>query len=180
MHPRQIIREAVAGILDGATAAGSRVYRTRKIPHRREELPVINVYTLEESIDPESLNMSPRELQRDITLVLECWVSAADDRVDDTMDALAEQVEAAMHADFYLSDTAADSMLQSTSLQVMEEGDRLLGMVALVYSVMRRDVVPAVPDDLEDFLTAGVTHNLGNAVHPDEVAEDVVTVQEVA
>lgn len=185
MHPRTLIRYAVAALLvAAATAAGTRVYRTRKVPHRTAELPVINVYTLEESTRDESQRTSPRELERDISLVLECWVTASDEKIDDAMDDIAKQVEDAMHADFYLPDpqgeeTAADSMLQSTTLEVLEQGDRLLGMAALVYSVTRRDIVPAAPT-LDDFLRFRAVYNLGNEVHPNEVAEDTVTVQEVA
>lgn len=180
MHYRQAIRTAVQALLLNATDAGERVYRTRKIPHRRAELPAISVYADEESVDDESLSRSPRELQRTVSLVIEGWVSATDDQADDAMDALAEQIEAAMGADFYLGETAADSVLSSTVLTTVEDGDRILGMVALVYDVLYRAVVPAPPASLDDFTTAGVTYNLGNAVHPDEVAEDVVTVQEVA
>lgn len=172
MHPRKVIRSAVHAILLNATAAGTRVYKSRKVPHRKAELPVINIYTLEENIEEDSISMAPRELERNISLVLEGWVAVPDDAPDDAMDDLAEEIETAMHADFYLGDTVSDSILQSTVLDIFPDGDRLMGMVALVYSVTKRSIVPTPPDNLDDFERAGVTHNASGAI-----AEDLVTVE---
>lgn len=177
-HPRKLIRHAIRDALDGATAAGARVYATRKLPLRRIELPAVTVWTLEESVAADSRESAPRELERELSVVIEGWVSVAGDAADDAMDDLAEQIEAAMNADRYLGDTAADSVLDSTAMEVVEDGDRLMGLVALSYSVTYYTEVAEDGAPVDDFLTAEVTHDLGGNVHPDEVAVDLVTIQE--
>lgn len=176
-HQRKLIRQAVRTLLDGATAAGARVYATRVLSLRRQELPAISVYTLEESVEGDSVTHAPRELTRGMPLIIEAWVAPGDAAaVDDAMDDIAEEIETAMHADPYLTDTAAESVLDSTTLEVVQEGDRLMGLVALTYQVTYRTFAPVAPvlDDLE---TVHATYNLGNEVHPDEVAQDSIAVE---
>jgi hypothetical protein len=176
-HQRQVIREAVRTALLGATAAGSRVYETRVVPNRLTELPALAVYTLQDTVDQEESNTSPRELRRELDLVIEGWV-AAGTNADDAMDALALEVETAMHADPYLGGAVADSMLDSTSLEVLDEGDRFTGWFVMTYSVTYFTLAPEAPAALDDFERAGVTHDLGGDVHEDDQAEDLFTVQE--
>jgi hypothetical protein len=178
-HPRQEIRSAVRAALLGTTASGERVYTNRKLPHQFRELPAINIYTLEETVVDGGMNMAPRELTREMALVIEGWVAVSDEQPDDAMDALAGEIETAMHADFYFGGTAADSILDSTTLEVLDDGDRLMGMVALIYTIKYRTVVPVPPESLEDFERAGVTYNLGNQVQLDDAAQDLVEVTEV-
>lgn len=173
-HQRQVIREAVHAALLGATSAGSRVYETRVVPNRLPELPALSVYALQDRVDQErSDTTAPRELQRELDLVVEGWV-AAGGNADDAMDALALEVETAMHADPFFGGAAADSMLDSTSLEVLDEGDRFTGWFVMTYTVTYFTRAPAAPEDLDDFETAGATHNLAN----DNQAEDVFDVQE--
>lgn len=177
MHQRKLIRDAVTSILiAAATAAGSKVYPTRVLPFVLPELPVISVYTLDESVDPDSANTAPRELTRTLSVVIEA-MSAPGPDIDDTMDALALEIETAMHADPYLGDVCVDSLLASTEIESIEEGDREVGWMALTYSVTYRTEAPDAPTNLDDFNTAYATHNLGNDVHTDEDAEDSITVQ---
>jgi hypothetical protein len=177
LHPRARIRHAVRDLLDGATAAGGRVHATRVVPYRRADLPAISVYTLEESADPDSRLTAPRKLTRDVSLVIEGWV-APGDNVDDAMDALALEIERAMHADPYLGDSAADSLLDSTSLEALEQGDRLMGLVLMTYQVTYRTYAPEAPEDLDDFITVASANTLGGTVDESAAAQDVFTVQE--
>jgi len=180
-HERQVIRVAVRDLLiAAATAAGANVHATRKIPRRMSELPALAVYTLEESVDDDSVLSAPRELTRRVSLVIEGLVAqAAGTSVDDDLDALALQVEEAMHADPYLGGTAGESVLSGTELDVVEESDRLLGWCALTYDVTYRTFAPRPLADaaMDDFETVAATHNLGNAVHVDDDAEDLFTVE---
>jgi hypothetical protein len=178
-HQRTLIRGAVVAQLLGATAAGARVYPTRILPLRRIELPAISVYTLEEAVTAASLSTAPRELSRELPVMIEGWV-APGDNVDDAMDALALDIENAMHVDPYLADTAAESILDSTVMEVVEDGDRMMGLVVLTYAVTYRSLAPEAPTDLDDFLSVKATHNLGGQVHEDDDAEDEFVVQEVA
>ena len=178
-HQRTLIRGAVVAQLLGATAAGARVYPTRILPLRRPELPVISVYTLEEAVTAASLATAPRELSRELPVMIEGWV-APGDNVDDAMDALALEIETAMHADPYLADTAAESILDSTVMEVVEDGDRMMGLVVLTYAVTYRTSAPEATADMDDFLRMRSTQDLGGDVHEDIDAEDEFVVQEVA
>lgn len=176
MHQRQVIREAVRDLLIAAsTAASTRVVATRTLPYRKNELPAISVYTLEETVDGESVNTAPRELTRNLQLEIAGWVTAADD-VDDQMDALALQIEFAMDADRYLADSAAECVLDGTTMGIQGDGDNLMGLVTLTYAVTYRTMAPEAPTDLSDFTTAAVTYNQGDAQADAAAAHDIVTV----
>lgn len=174
-HPRQEIRHAVAAQLTGKTAAGGRVFRTRKVPYQGVELPALAVYTLEESVEDDG-DSAPRELQRSIQLAVEGVVEGTED-VDDALDALALEVETALHADDTFGGKASDSMLSSTELDVFEDGERTVGLVRLVYAVTYYSTAPEAVA-LPDFTTADIRHNLSNAVHPDNEARDNLTLEE--
>lgn len=177
-HPRKVIRHAVVDLLTAAsTAAGARVFATRVEPIKRTALPTISVYTLGEPVRPGADQTAPRELTRDVKVEIAGWVAHSDSlSVDDAMDDLAEQIEAAMDADPYLGGAAGDSVLESTEIEVRDDGERLIGIVALTYSVTYR-TSPEAPADLDDFLRAGVTHQIVGA-EANNTASDLVTVQE--
>lgn len=175
-HPRKLIRQAVAALLVSAdTAAGDRVTATRVEPHRSTELPAISVYTLTEVIDREaSIATAPRELSRVLTLQIRGWVSHSDnDPVDDRMDDLAEEIEAAMDLDRYISDSATDAILVNTETEILEgvgANDPLIGMVTLTYSV---SYLSSLADGTaaDDFLTAAATYQRDGAAADNTVAD---------
>lgn len=181
-HPRKLIRQAVVALLASAnTAAGSRVQGTRVEPHKRAQLPAISVYSLREPVDQGlSANTSPRELTRDVKVEIVGWVAHTDALpVDDAMDDLAEQIESAMDANPELGGKAADSILEETVMQVLEDdgrSDPLIGIVTLTYSVTYR-TSPAAPANLEDFRTVDAAHRIVGAVEANQ-AHEQFTVQE--
>jgi hypothetical protein len=177
-HHRQLIRAAAVDMLTGQTDAGSRVYRTRSLPVRKIPLPAISVYTLEELVTPESVDTAPRELTRELPLLIEGWVRAGEN-VDDAMDELAVQIEAAMHADPYLRDTAAESILDSTVMEVIEDGDREMGLIVLTYAVTYRTLAPEAPTNLDEFLTAPTKYRVPGTTDAND-AEDLIDVREAA
>lgn len=177
-HPRKLIRHAVRDLLaSAATVAGEKVYPTRVVPARGRELPLISVYTLEDDVDPDSVSTAPRELTRELPVVIEAWVQPGDNP-DDAMDDIAEEIEKAMHADPFLGGKVADSVLSSTQMEVIDDGARLLGLVVLTYTATYRTLAPEAPTDLEDFRRAGTDYNLGGELDPDDDVSDLVTVQE--
>lgn len=169
-HPRKLIRQAVVALLAGAnTAASTRVLGTRVEPLKKAQLPTISVYTLSEGVDPASAETAPIELKRDVKVEIAGWVAHTDAlHVDDAMDDLAEQIEAAMDSDYYLGGAAADQMLESTSMQVLEDDGRsadLIGIVTLTYSVTYRTSpanAEAFPTDA--FVTVNATDKLVGGV----------------
>lgn len=179
MHPRKLIRDKVVQLLTGATLAAERVYPTRIVPYKKGgALPVIAVYTLAESVDPQSVQSAPRELTRDLSLVIEAWVDGA--ASDDALDALAEQIECVMERDPFLEGTAAQSVLSETETEVVTEGDRPMGILMLTYSITYRTygATECNPGPQDDFYTAGTTYDIGGTTHAGNHAHDVITVQE--
>lgn len=197
MHPRTAIRQAVVALLQGphaedlptpsyATAAEGRVYPSRIDPFKRNELPAIAVYTISEKVSEDSIDTAPRELRRETELVIEGWVMPDDDTpVDDAMDDLALEIEAALHADPYFNDndedepetTASDSILRSTELQVVIEGERQMGRVTLKYAVTYLTLAPVAPE-LDDFETVNARINLGGEQDEDDETAQTFTVEE--
>ena len=133
-HPRKLIRDAVTAALIGNTSAGVRVYPTRKTEHLENELPVISVYTLSEDSE---LVIRPRELERDLRVMIECMVTA-NENADDDMDALALEVEAAMNADYTFGLTCFESELKSTDMDSVEDSGREVGILEMTYQFSYR------------------------------------------
>jgi hypothetical protein len=177
MHQRKLIRDATVALLANAgTAAGARVTPTRVDAHKKNELPALSVYTLSEQTDADDGSTAPRELWRTLKLEIAGWVAhSAALPADDALDALAEQIEAVMEEGRYLGGTASDSILVSTEVSILSDGDPLLGVITLTYEVSYF-TSPAAPDNLDDFLRAGATAQVDGAA-VDNAANDVIQVR---
>lgn len=181
-HPRKLIRQAVVALLTGATSAGARVQGTRVEPYRASQLPSISVYTLNDPTDTSVT--TDRERTHVLELEIAGFVAHTDAiSVDDAMDDLAEEIEAAMLANPYLVidgvRLAGEVQLVGTIMEVREDDARsspLVGVIVLTYEVTYRvDLVAAAPVD--DFLRAGVTLRIEGA-GDDIAAQDRFVVQE--
>jgi hypothetical protein len=177
-HQRQLIREAAVAQIKGsaptyATSAQDRVFETRLVPFASVVLPAIAVYTLREtSVDKGS---APRELERTMQLAVEAMVKTGEN-VDDAMDAIALEIERAMHADPTFGDTAGDSSLTSTEMDIVEDADREYGVVRMLFTTTYYTGAPDADDvQLDDLQTVDIKTSLGNAVNPDNQAEDQLT-----
>lgn len=178
-HQRQQIRQAVTTALQ--TALGTvKVWPSRFLPFQVNQLPAVAVYTLSETVQPESINKTrgaSRELWRDLTLVVEGIVraSAADgDNPDNDLDALALNIEVAMHADETFGGVCDKSMLQSTEISVLENGDKAFAVARLSYGFLYQTLAPDDANvNLPPLNTVQVTWELTDA--PDN-AQDKVTV----
>lgn len=172
VHPRQQIRRAVVDLLRGQTPAEDRVLASRVVPWRVNQLPAIAVYALREQVDPVSESRAPRVLTRMVDLAIEAaliW----DQTIDDAIDGMALAIERALHADDTLADTAAGSLLQSTTVDLSAEGQAPIGLLTLVYRVTYETGAPEAADvTLDDLATVDVRTNVGG-VEPvlDEVQD---------
>lgn len=175
-HPRKLIRQAVAAQLAGQTAAGARVFRSRMVPLKRVELPAIAIYTPEEEADFET-DSAPRELKRTLQLYIESAADGTGD-VDDVLDDLAEQIEAAMDADDTLDGNASSSVLTRTELDVDESTGRTVSVIRLTYAVTYYAFAPAEVAAPDDFITADIRHSVNGDQAAADQARDVVAVQE--
>jgi hypothetical protein len=182
-HQRKVIRDAVVALLKAAnTVAGSRVYPNRFTALTNVKLPALLVYTLSEDVDPGSADTSPRELTRALELQIHAVVGV-EEAPDDALDALALQVETAMHADRFLGGAIGGKGLLLTSTEIVAdiEGDRYTATAALFYALEYQTLAPEPLTDaqLDDFETAHVTHKVAGAAMPDaDDAEDEFTVEE--
>ncbi len=141
IHERQAIRDAIVAALVSQTSAGTRVSKSRREPVRSVELPAISVYVESEKTNEKTFLTAPVELERILTVSIDAWVSADGkeaDRLEDTLDAIALQVETAMDVDTNLSGTAYWSALAATELGTLAaaEGRRPMGCAHLEYTVV--------------------------------------------
>lgn len=131
-HPRKAIRDAVVQLLkDAATSAGANVFPTREVPWRTVELPGISVYALEESSEPIAID---GDLDRRVVIAIHA-VTRLSEGVDDEIDQLALEIEAAMASDQALRGTALFSFLTATEITVDESTTRPVGAIRLAYEV---------------------------------------------
>lgn len=139
-HVRKIIRDAVVSRLTGLSATGARVYPTRTYPVDVDSLPALCVYTLSEESSVDSLGTN-RGLSRRLDLIVEA-VARVNATLDDTLDAIALEIETAIAADPTLGGLAKDCTLASTRIAVRGEAEKETGAAVLTYSVTYR--TPAV------------------------------------
>ncbi len=90
-HARRQIREAVATALTGLTTTGSRVFQSRM--REQESLPCLLVVTDTENVDASVGTIQQRDLD-----ILVTGLALGASNVDDTLDAIAEEVETAVQA----------------------------------------------------------------------------------
>ena len=176
MHQRQTIREAIHTALLNNTTAAARVSRNRLNPYRIKELPAIDIVSVADDVEPDSVDTAPRELEHSYSVGVRGWVAVTDD-VDDVMDDLAQEIETLMYADPYFGGATADSILTGTSFDFSPQGDLDAGSVTLLYDFKYQTQAPEPPVGLDDFNTAHATHKQGAAQHDDDDAEDDITVQ---
>lgn len=179
IHERQTIREAVVAALSGNTSAGTRVSKSRLAPNDAAQLPAINVYTDVEAVDPVSHESAPRTLRRAVSITIDAWV-AADVNLDDALDAISLEIEAAMDTDVWLAGAARDSYLTASEIGMTRDGARPMGVVQLKYDVEYR-TTPRIAAVVDAFVTADVrfpklngtttintTNQAHDTVHPEQ------------
>jgi len=133
MHQRKVIRDAVVNLLKaGNTAVGNNVFPSRFLPLEKEVLPCINVYTKSEQATV--WQVAPEQLERKLALVIEINVRAVDG-LDDTLDAIAEQVENVLMQDDTLDDVCGDCSYVGAEITISENGDAPIGSCVLNYEV---------------------------------------------
>lgn len=130
VHPRQAIRQAAAEALKYKTAADERVYTSREVRWKSVELPGIAVYTPDETSD----ELGEECLER-VTSMGVVGVVSVTEAVDDTMDALALEMERAVGADPTLGGSASGLVLKATATRIADEQGRPVGAVELTYEV---------------------------------------------
>lgn len=137
MHNRQAIREAVGAMLLGLPTTGANVFQTRAYDFNQKSLPALAIYTTTETSERDSFQYTGDGLERVLTIVIEGYAAAKSD-TDDILDDIAEEVEVAMAADYFIGDLVRSSHLLSTEISITGEGSNIAGVVTLTYEASYR------------------------------------------
>lgn len=133
MHPRKQIRDKIVSLLIGKTDAGNNIFPSRVRPIEEQTLPTIQVYANSES--SEIWQEAPREYERKLSLSVQI-TAKADDSLEDSLDAIAIQVENVLRQDHTLGELCRDVILAGTELTIHENGDTLIGSCNITYDIL--------------------------------------------
>jgi hypothetical protein len=131
MRIRTEIRTATAGLLAGATDAGSRVFRRRMAPIPAPEPPFLLVYAAGEAASGDE-GMSAPHFQHDLTLTIEATVNGTDEAAEDALDALCGQVLDRLLTDPSWVRSWSRIVAVNTSSVPAADDDRLVAKVDIV------------------------------------------------
>lgn len=142
-HLRRQIREAAATSLAGLTTTGSRVYQMRIYPLQDGELPGLLVFTKDEAAERVTFPR-PSIFERSVELVVEGYAKANSD-LEDTLDAIAKEVEVAIATDPGFAGLAKSTTYRSTEVELVD-AESPVGMVRIVFDCvyMAREDSPDV------------------------------------
>jgi len=132
-HQRKTIRDRVITVLTGLTTTGSNVFNSRVYPNEEAKLPLLNVFTISEAVELDSVKSTLRNLE----LVVEGFASA-NSNIENTLDTIATEVEEALGADTDLNGTCLNHNITNTEITLSNEGSKPLGVVRLTFSVIYR------------------------------------------
>lgn len=181
LHPRTLIRDAAISKCMGLTPALANVHDWRVESYALDEVPALNIWTGDDEVESESTKTAPRELKRYLELGFTCalkqtdnFVAQHDGSIAAALDTFALVIEDLIAADYTLNDTASDVVLSRTpKITINDSGDQQLGVIELIFRVTYFRYAPADgPTNIFDY--ADVRYSLGNAVHPDNQAHDVL------
>lgn len=132
-HPRKQIRDAAVAVLTGLSLTGAHVFASRVRPLLDAELPALRVFSRESQLEALSLSGTGAS-QFDLTLGIEIVVKLTDG-LDDQIDAIAAEVEAALAAapdSTWLGGTVGGI---STDIDFDEETNLPTGIARLAVSI---------------------------------------------
>jgi hypothetical protein len=127
VHVRRQIREAVGTLLTGLTTTGSRVLQSRMRPRDETALPALLITTNDETVEPGSVGALQ---QRTLTLQV-LGIAKSTGTLDDTLDAMALEVETAMAGAPSLGGLAAGMELRGISVAFDDDLNQPVGVITL-------------------------------------------------
>ena len=137
-HVREQLRDRVITLVTSLVTTGANVFRTRYYPMEAAKLPGLCVYTVDERSDLETMGMGTTStLVRSLDLIIEGYAQSLSD-IDETLDDIALEVEAAIGADSTLNDLCRDCHLVSTGIRILGEGDKPIGVIRLSFQINYR------------------------------------------
>ena len=132
-HVRKSIRDRIISVLSsGVSLVSTRVFGSRVYAITDAELPALTVYTGSESSD--RLSMGVSDLNREMTVEVDAYVKATD-TFDDSVDAIAVQIEEAIAGDFTVNGLAKSATLISTEINFSGEAEQPVGIAKFTFAV---------------------------------------------
>jgi|SRR5665213_256377 len=181
-HIRKQIRAGVIASLKAANISGigTKVFGNRARKILRNECPCLIVYTNKE---PASVSLeSPREYMRNLELAIEIVVAvnaAADDDLDDQVDAFAVLIEAVIFTDYTQGGFCEDTILGDTDLDIIDDGEKPIGAGKITFQMPYRQVLPQLDTStFDDLKTADIKIGPAEPQNVDknnELSEDTMT-----
>lgn len=132
-HLSRQIRAAAASAVTGLATTGTNVHEQRVYPLDEAGLPALLVYLGDEEVEALSLSTTPT--QRRLIELFIAGVVHDTDPVDDTLDAIAKEVETALLADGTLGGLAKQITLTGTSRDAEVEGTKVAAAIELAFAV---------------------------------------------
>jgi hypothetical protein len=143
-HARNQLRDLVVARLAGLPTSGARVYRSRVFQMTDNTVPGLIVYSLAESVEHKSIG-TPRLQRRTLTFLVECYAKLTNG-VEDVLDTMCKEVEAALAADPSLGNKVRDLHLADTAVQ-LDDADRAIGVAQLTWTCIY-NLREGAPDQL--------------------------------
>jgi hypothetical protein len=131
-HVRKQIRDNVTTAVTGLATTGTNVFQSRVYPNEASKLPCLCVYTLTE--EAEVISLTPPRIGRTLDLVVEGYAKAKTG-LDDTLDAIAVEVEEALATDITRGGLAQMTAIQSTDIGLEGEGEQPIGVIKMTFQV---------------------------------------------
>ncbi len=134
-HVRQQIRKKVGVIVTGL-ASGAGVHTSSVYNLQPGDSRALKIYTLSEGVERDTQKY-PRGTQRQLQLIIEAIAKSTVD-LDDVLDALCAEVEAAIAADISLGGLVKDVYLETTTIEFNGGADQPHGMATMSWIVEYR------------------------------------------
>lgn len=118
-HVRKLIRDNIVAAVTGLDTTGANVFKSRVYPLSSGSLPALTVYTRSEDV-MQSTMRKPRTIERTLTVSIDSYVQGLTN-YEDSLDAIAVEVENAITADVTRGGYAKDTRI--TSFEADYSGD---------------------------------------------------------
>ncbi len=131
-HVRKQIRDAVVTRVTGLSTTGSNVYPSWITPLGPGDMPGLEVFTIKEplrTIDRE------RSQMRDLEVMIDGCVTAADETAADTLDTICSEVETAMATTLTVGGKTLEFVLAETTVELKSEADPTMAVAHMKFIV---------------------------------------------
>lgn len=134
-HKRKEIREAVVqSLIDGATAAGTRVFNNRSLQLWETQMPAINVFGAEETNRASDIAANVKIRRFDIHV--DCYFEAKAAELEDEIDEFTNVVEGLLASKSAFGADAIDAALLSTTIEHNQSGEKSSAKARMTFRVM--------------------------------------------